>query len=115
MKNLHLRNAYYDSFINVFKPTALNNKFESIVKYSKMIPIIGNETNLTVTLNSLHSVPLLQNESRICSLYIKFNTKKKSTQYNHLNGDHEFSLLNSIYFFIDTFKDRVFDNFLTFE
>jgi hypothetical protein len=96
--------------MGIMKPTPLNNEYETVIKYAKLTPIIGN-ANLEI--DKLLAVPLVQNSNDlICNIYVKFGKRKTIT---NKNVDSELNILNSIYFFIDNYKDKVFDEFICYK
>ena len=113
MKNLYLKNAYFDSYMNVFKRTPLNNDFKTVIKCAKLIPIIGNESVINAEINKLTAVPLLQNSNQmICNIFVKFSKRKTITTIKSARMDEDINILNINYFFIENYKDSVFDEFL---
>ena len=113
LKNLYLKNAYYDSYMNVFKRTPLNNDFNTVIKYAKLIPIIGNESIINAEINKMTAVPLMQNSNKmICNIFVKFSKRKTITMSTSNKIEDDMNILSLIYFFIENFNDNVFEKFL---
>jgi hypothetical protein len=113
IKNLFLKNAYYDSYMNVFKRTPLNKDFQTVIKYAKLIPIIGNESIINAEINKMTAVPLMQNSNKmICNIFVKFSKRKTITVTTSNRNEEDINIFNMVYFFIQNYNDIIFEKFL---
>ena len=99
--------------MNVFKRTPLNKDFQTVIKYAKLIPIIGNESIINAEINKMTAVPLLQNSNKmICNIFVKFSKRKTITVSSSNRNEEDINIFNMVYFFIQNYNDNIFEKFL---